>query len=483
MKSIVNLILILAAHTTFAQTGIIWSQTADVASSQFGNMHPRVVIDGAGDPMILWGKGNANQVFFTHWTGNSFASPVAMNPNTIPVFAASWAGPDLASRGDTVYVVFKQTPEDANNIYLVHSFDGGVNFSAPVSVDAIADSISRFPTVSVDAKGNPVVAFMKFNPDWTNARFVLAKSEDQGNSFSTDVLGSGYSGGEVCSCCPASLATDGNTTALLYRNNLNNLRNSWASISYDGGNSFGGGIEIDNTDWIINACPATGPDGVIVGNSLYSVFMSAASGKSLCYRSHSNLNTQQLEMLEPLTENVAGLAQQNYPRIATSGEAAAIVWTQTVNGDAQLGFQFTNNISNGYSPGYEILVPNNVVSADVAFSATKIYVVWEDLSSGKVKIKSGSYISSGASDLSNTSGSFQIFPNPASSSGLYVQFDVPDASRVNYKIFNTQGQQLVSGVGAATDVGLKMDVSSLSSGIYFIRISHHGQVEFRKVIL
>ena len=124
MKSIVNLILILAAHTTFAQTGIIWSQTADVASSQFGNMHPRVVIDGAGDPMILWGKGNANQVFFTHWTGNSFASPVAMNPNTIPVFAASWAGPDLASRGDTVYVVFKQTPEDANNIYLVHSFDG-----------------------------------------------------------------------------------------------------------------------------------------------------------------------------------------------------------------------------------------------------------------------------------------------------------------------------------------------------------------------
>ncbi|MFN0035441.1 MAG: T9SS type A sorting domain-containing protein [Saprospiraceae bacterium] len=484
MKFFVFFALLIASQSAMAQSGITWSQTAQVATNQFGNLHPRVATDGSGNPMVIWGNGNDKQVFFSRWAGNGFSAPMNINPDTIPVFAASWAGPDLAAHGDTVYVVFKETPEHTSGIYIVRSFDGGANFSAPERVDAIGDSLSRFPSVTTDNSGNPLVAFMKFDPGWGNARHVLTRSNDYGDTFNADVLGSGFSGGVVCDCCPSTVVSSGNTTALMYRDNLNDLRNSWAGISFDGGNSFAGGIEIDDTDWTINACPSSGPDGIIIGDQLHGVFMSAASGKTLCYRSRSTLSNMQMETIEPLSGNFAGLGQQNFPRIAASGNAAAVVWKQTVNGNSQLAVQFTENISNGFLPGYDVLEANNVMNADVAFSSNgKVYVVWEDMNSGTVKYKSGTYSVSSLSDQSGIAETIRVYPNPAKQSELYFQFDAPGAPQVAYNIFNPQGQQLLSGKTQPIEGIMKVDVSSLHSGVYFIRISHNGQICLRQVII
>jgi len=100
-----------------AQSVVTWSQTEQVAASQFDNMHPRIVTDGSGDPMIIWGSNSSKEVLFSRWTGTGFTTPVRLNPEIIPIFAASWAGPDIAAHGDTVYVVFKETPEDASSLF------------------------------------------------------------------------------------------------------------------------------------------------------------------------------------------------------------------------------------------------------------------------------------------------------------------------------------------------------------------------------
>lgn len=484
MKFFVLFALLIASRLACAQSGIVWSPTLEVASSQYNNMHPRVVTDGSGNPMILWGSGDAKEVYFSRWTGNGFVTPKVLNPLTIPIFAASWAGPDIASHGDTVYVVFKETPEHDGGIYIVRSMDGGVNFSLPERVDAIADSMARFPAVVTDANGNPLVSFMKFNPGWGNARHVLAKSVDLGNTFGADVLGSGFSGGMVCDCCPATLTSSGNTTALLYRDNLNDLRNSWAGISLDGGSTFAGGIEIDNTDWMINACPSSGPDGIIIGDSLYTVFMSAASGKSLCYRSRSTISTRQLETIEPLTPNFAGLALQNFPRIAVSGNALAVVFNQTVNGSNQLAVQFTDNIFNGFPSGYNVLAANNVVNADVAISSNgKVHVVWEDMNSGTVKYKSGTYTISGTLNQPENLEAMSIYPNPAKPNVLTCKFEMTSASDIEYQVFNAQGQQILSGNGLTTNGEMMLNASSLESGVYFIRVYQEEKVFVRSIVI
>jgi len=446
-------------------------------------MHPRVVSDASGDALIIWGNNNSKQVFFSRWTGNGFSNPVNLNPDSIPIFAASWAGPDLASYGDTVYVVFKETPEDESGIYLVRSFDGGANFSAPFRVDSIVNSRSRFPAISTAANGHPLVAFMKLNQNWGEAKYVMTKSADYGSTFDPDVLGSGFSGGDVCDCCPASVISSGNTTALLYRDNLNNLRNSWAGISFDNASSFGAGIEIDDTDWMINACPSSGPDGIIIGDGLYSVFMSAASGKTRCYRSHSTLSTQQLESLEPLTGDFTGLQQQNFPRIASAGVAAASVWRQTVNGSIQLAVQFTDNILNGFPLGHEVLVDNNVMNADIALSSNgKVHVVWEDMSTGTVKYKSGTYTLSGAIDQVNIKESVLVYPNPVKQSTLNIQSYAQD-EQLTYHVFNPQGQQMLTGQAHLIEGLIQVDVSNLPRGFYFIKLNIQNQHILRSVVI
>ncbi len=463
-------LLVLLQHLALAQGGISWSAPIDIAAASFGNLHPRISVDGAGNPLVIWGNNSVNKVYFSRWENGGFTMPVALNPPSIPVFTASWASPDLAASGDTVYVVYKHTPEDVNHIYTVHSYDGGASFSAPVRVDYVADSVSRFPAIATDADGNPVVAFMKFNPGFSKARYVVARSADHGLTFMPDVPASGYSGGQVCDCCPATVTTSGQTAAVLYRDNLDDLRNSWAGISQDGGNSFPGGIQVDKTNWTINACPSSGPDGVIVGDSLYSVFMSAASGKTLCYFSKASLLGLQASSSVPLTGVFAGLSQQNYPRIASSDNAAAIVWQQQVDGDSQVGLYFTKNISAGLTTNYQVVATNNVANVDLALHQGLIYLVWENEQTGKVQFRKGTYSTSSVVQLPQP-GRLEVYPNPVANGPLHIRAEQAKDGPVTYLVKNSLGELVLQGKARFDAGNLQIGTEwRLPTGIYYLQV-------------
>src|SRR5688500_17206945 len=167
---------------------IIWDPQVNVAAASSGNNHPRIALDASGNPMLVWY--HTNRVMFSRYDGTAFETPRIINPTSMTVAGASWMGPDIATHGDTVYVVFKQTPEHSGVSWAIHSYDGGESFSDPVQIDFISDSLSRFPTVTVDATGNPVVAFMKFNSTFGEAKWAVSRSDDYGKSFSSDVLAS-----------------------------------------------------------------------------------------------------------------------------------------------------------------------------------------------------------------------------------------------------------------------------------------------------
>lgn len=238
----------------------------NIAPSASGNEHPRIVSDAAGNPLVLWA--HANRAMFSRWNGTGFTTPVMLNPPTMTIAGASWMGPDIASHGDTVYMVFKQTPEDSDtcHIWCIHSFNGGISFSPSVRVDNIGDSLSRFPAVTTDVQGNPIIGFMKFDPSFGDERWVVAKSTDFGFTFSIDVKASGWSSptSTVCNCCPGTIVCSGNTVAMIYRDNKSDIRDTWAGVSFNGANSFSGGMGIDGQNWYITYCPASGPDGVII---------------------------------------------------------------------------------------------------------------------------------------------------------------------------------------------------------------------------
>jgi hypothetical protein len=406
------LLLMLISLSSFSQT-ITWETPITVYSGSGSNLHPRIALNRNGDPYVLWGKADT-KAYFSKWDGTSFTAPVVPS-DTLTVFALSWAGPDMAAYGDTVYVAMKALPEMANTsyCYLAHSYDGGSTFSPPVRVDNIDTHLSSFPIVTTTANGNPLVAFMKYNASMGDSHYMISRSSDYGASFSADVLASGTAG-EVCDCCPAAIISAGTETIMLYRNNLSNIRDIWAGISGDGGLTFPGTMPVDSSHWMVSSCPSSGPDGFVLGDSLYSVFMSQGTGSSLVYLSRASLAAA-TSKTNAITGVFTGLTGQNYPRIANADYSAAVVWVQNATSGKSIVYSFTDNISKGFTNTATVTgaTGSGIANADIAMSPGAIHIVWENDNTGKVMYVKGTYPTSAISTNVFSGQAMEIFPNPA----------------------------------------------------------------------
>lgn len=480
MKNISLILCFLNLGICFSQSEITWQPSIDISQQSFGNLHPRIAVNAAGLPVIIWGRSSDESVFCTRLENNIFKAPFKLNQSGLTIATQSWMGPDIASKGDTMYVVMKQTPENlsSNHVFIASSFDGGANFNKQIKVDDIVDSLTRFPAIGIDQMGNPIVGFMKFNAAFEESRWVASKSNDLGKTFQKDIKVSAYSSPEstVCDCCPGSIAYSENNIALLYRDNFKNIRDSWASISLNGGDTFNKGYNVDGNNWLINSCPATGPDGAIIGDSLYSVFMNGSKIPNRVYLNVSSIKDgSNINATKALGGNISGLEIQNYPHIATSGKAVAIVWIQRVNGITQLPLIFTNNINKGLPNTAEIMDENDIANADVAIFNNKIYIVWEDDKSGTVKYKQGEF----DPDVTLTNETFSleinVYPNPNAGNFNINSSIIPD----EITIHDINGKICYSEKPFSKQTKVKL----LSKGIYFVSVIKQGKMASKTICI
>jgi hypothetical protein len=477
MQRLFTFLLLFAMTGATAQTGIVWSAAQPVADNSFDNDYPRLAVDGAGEPLVVWGKLNTKQAMFARRSGTGFTTPIALNPAAIPVFTSAWAGPTLAAHGDTVYAVFKETPEHENYSYLTYSYDGGATFALPTRLDDLTTGLSRFPTVSTDDDGQPVVAFMKFDDNFLDARYVSVRSYDYGQSFTPEVLASGFSGGEVCDCCPAAVAVAGERVAVLYRDNLNNIRNTWSGLSTDGGLTFDEGVAVDEAEWFINQCPSSGPDAVIIGDTLYAVFMNGGGGTVRSYLSRTSLNTLQTAGNEPFS----GSGIQNFPRIASYGNAVAIVLRQVDGPLRQIRLFFTPDITSGAPFAEEIVASGVVEQADVAVTATNVHVVWQDTDSGTVRFQTGTY--DAASNIAMpVETPLQVFPNPLTAASAHVTLRVAPGKTIRCTLTDLTGRIVVQTTLPSDNNGdLWLKLPSVMPGTYLLRAVSDAQTWVTKL--
>jgi hypothetical protein len=442
-------------------------------------MHPRIALDGSKDPVVLWGNsGMGGQAMFARWNGTTFTAATALNPMNLPVFTASWAGPIIAAFGDTLYAVMKNQPEDTGRMYIIRSFDGGQNWAAPVAISGITDT-SRFPTLATDPMGNPTVAYMQFDEGFGGARWVVSRSNDFGASFTTSVMASNIDG-DVCDCCPGTVIRSGNRVVMLYRNNLSNIRTIWARISNDGGNTFPDSVEVDNTNWMVMSCPSSGPDGVIVGDTLYSVFRSSASG-SRFFLSKASISNAQFTSAGQYAANFSGLGSQDYPRIANTGNTVAMVWKQVVNGASKLCFSLTSDVTDGFETAYDTLASTGVTNADIALTPGAIHVVWEDVASGTVRYRKGTYTPVNVEELAKSGLNLMVYPNPAHDKFTVSSKDVGTVQECS--LVDQAGRRLQ--LSSVTENGdHSFSLAGVAQGIYAVLITDtSGKVYSSKVLV
>ncbi len=484
MRKVLAVLMVFLFFTSQAISQIDWEATIDVASSSFGNIHPRIVTDASGNPIVIWGK--SNNLLFSRWNGTGFTNAITLNPDTISIAVASWMGPDIAAHGDTIYIVFKQTPESSNAspIWCIRSFDGGLSFSSPFQVDNIDNNFSRFPSVTTDPDGNPIIGFMKFDSTFSNPRWVVTKSIDFGNSFLPDVLASGWSNSnsEVCDCCPGTITSAGNNLAMLYRDNDNNIRDSWAGISNDLGSTFNTGMNIDQHSWMISACPSSGPDGIILGDTLYATYMSGASGVVKVYFSKSSLSEMTGSAGNLLSESSPAIGVQNFPRISNKGKAVALAWKQFVNGEIQLPILFTEDITTGLPSTFETIAFGGVSNLDLVLSSENIYIVWQDDNSGTVKFRSGTYSMPTLIRDNILVDDLISYPNP-SAKAWTIEGSAAYPNLI-IELYNTQGVLVYSSLIEINNGYFlhEIDNSNLISGIYVLKLGHNNYQQSIKLL-
>lgn len=447
----------LASLSLFSSAQITWSPPITVSNSN--GVRPRIVLKSDKLPVILWGT-TGGDVMLSRMMGTSFMMATKMNPNGVSAFTASWAGPDIAAKGDTIYTVYKSSPEDTGHVYLKRSFNGGQSFTGPFRADFMQTGKNRFPSITVKENGQPIVSYMGFDNSFMEAKWQVALSTDMGQTFGENIPAGGHSGGDACDCCPGSVVTKGSNVAVIYRDNLNNLRETWMGVSADGGNSFNQGYPVDNSGWMINGCPSTGPDGFIEGDSLYSTYMSASNGTGRVYFSRASLLTGQF-----ISEPIPNSGNQNYPRIANNGMKSAICWIEQVAGNSQVTLIYTDNLSSGtwkMPMAANVMGSESYQSADVVIDGNTIHLVWET-GDGKIVYRKGSISSTGLSTVE--SSRMKIYPNPTSE----LLFCELNEITTSLTLSDQQGRILKKFPELSYTGKISLNVSEIPAGIYILQ--------------
>jgi hypothetical protein len=233
---------------------------------------------------------------------------------------------------------------------------------------------------------------MQYLLNFTEPKQMVNRSINYGDSFIGSIEGSFSAPGEPCDCCKSSLILDNNDIYLLFRNNINNERNSYISKSTDGGQTFNLVADLDDYDWNVNGCPATGPLGVVNGDSLLIVRRSGASGNDEIVYSNSNkldLNYSYNRNIDPIAGKI-----QDYPDLTLNGDTIFIAWQDNRNNIPDCFFSYSTSGIENLSLGNtftDSLVFGAKLNPDLVFKNKNIHLVYNDNGSNSIKYVRGSF--------------------------------------------------------------------------------------------
>lgn len=448
-------------HNSSAQSGS-FSSIKMTGGGTSSNIRPRITLNNLNYPIITWNKTSNKSVSYSTWNGISFATPSTLTPSGLQADVFTWAGQEIASNKDTAFIVYASLMGTESNVFIHKSIDGGLTFSDTLRVSNIGTDKARFPTVGINGMGNPVVGFMRMLFDWSEPKYVLSNSMNGGVSFMPDIdASSNLSGNEVCDCCPANITCEGSRQIVTFRDNNTNQRDIRAVISNNHGNSFDTLINVDFNNWILNACPSTGPDAHFGVDSFYTVFATGAVSPMKVYISamhSSNLQVGSHKIIFSSTET------QQFPRIAGNLDTIGIVWQQNNK------VMFTYSTSGIAGLTNAVMVNDSVdlsSNPDIAFANHTFHIAWQS-NSGMVHYRTFDLL--GTSGLQNfASNEINISPNPSSD---VWHVDISEQNENTFlALYDANGKEIYSKtILANSNQQHKILNSHLQSGNYILKI-------------
>ncbi len=484
MKNSANRLLLSALLlSSVAQAQLTISDPIIVAPQDpYGNIRPRIALNAANEPVVIWCNSADEKLYSSKMEDGIFTTPVQLNPDGIGISSFDWYGPDIASANNNIAVVMKLEPEMEAHTYVVMSYDGGMTWSDTVLVENSLPLMSRMPSIGMDAQGNPYVAFLR--EDMVGfSEWALAKSTDGGESFLTPVSTSINFTDEVCDCCPSSTIVTDENVVVLYRNNEDNLRDIRASISADEGIMFMQQADMDDLDWQITACPASGPSAYVADGKIYSTWMSDASTDTRVYFSSYDISSETFDGSIPLAATDENLAQ-NFPTIAGDENISAIAFEniQTAQRNVHLYYSTTSFATQPEFIDLTSAFAGNQQRPHIAFADGVFHIVYTDNGGDAVMYQSISgFVSVNEKEMSTTS--VEVFPNPATND-VQLKWESTASEKCVIDVLDEKGM-LVASYNYSASTGINnfiLSVKELSKGAYNIHLSSEAVDTYSTIV-
>ncbi|MFN8393501.1 MAG: T9SS type A sorting domain-containing protein [Bacteroidia bacterium] len=456
--------------------GLVWQAPIQVANgSVYDNIRPQIAVTSGNVPLVLWCKSTGGKNgYVARWNGSAFDTPFKINPSG-SINSYTVEGPNIAAKGDTIFIAYTTYPPSSAQVMVRSSFDAGLNWSNPIWVDSLNPDMPTFGNVAILPGGNPIVNYIRQTTAYLSPRWVARASSDGGMTWAPEAVSSAAAPGtDVCDCCTGHLYSHQGKVISVFRNNDANLRDFWATVSTDGGQTFGTAIDLDTTDWTLAACPSSGAGSAIVGDSIYSVFMSQGTDAlARVWIGAASLNGSTTAYNLRLNGNVAQGTIQNYPVIAASGDTIVAAWMESTSSNPEIMLRYSFH-------GIAGLFANPVVNVtemaagvqsfpDLKWANGELHLVWQDDAANQVRYRKAT-VGIPAGNHAQIPLGWRVFPNPTN--GRLSLGDLPAAGG-ELLVLNANGQ-LVFRRSLLDGRPIELDLSALPAGTYFLKLRSTG---------
>jgi hypothetical protein len=264
----------------------------------------------------------------------------------------------------------------------------------------------------------------------------------------------------------ARIAVHGNNVYIVWSDSSTGNGEIYFKRSIDNGTTFGSVENLAN-----DLENSTQPRIVVSGNNVYVAWISlnATIGNGDIYFKRSIDNGTTFGTIRNLSRNNTG--ESISPQLAASGNNVYAVWSDTTTGNGDIYFRRSNNTGENFAGIRNLSRDLNSTSnfPQIAATADKVYVVWQESSSRNSEIllkasENGGDRFTGFKDISKNSTGDSISPQlAAAGDGVYVVWS-DDYREGNFEILLRKSQNNGVSFGGNRTVG-RTDGSSFDPRI------------------
>ena len=280
--------------------------------------------------MTVVGDESQSQIEF-HYSedgGDTFRKPVPISDAGAKVRAGGENSPAFFTdiEGDIYAGWFQNENDGTAQLMVGRSLNFGVSFEKPVGVldqDRKNGAYAGFPTIAASPKGDAYVAWLDERdppqPEGTSAVY-FARSSDHGATFSRNMRISGA----ACPCCRPQLYVGPNGEIYLAWRKVfdGDIRDMVIAKSVDGGTTFSQPVRVAQDNWVLRACPDSGPALITSKDRVYVAWYSEGQKKPgirLAISEDGATTFSSVQLVSP------GVVDANHPRLSISEDGRVLL--------------------------------------------------------------------------------------------------------------------------------------------------------------